>query len=75
MHILLDEVVRHPLPGRPPVVETRVEHPVKAEDLLRSLGLPLGLVGYIVRGDEVLSPDDLVEEGPPISLYGIYDGG
>jgi hypothetical protein len=75
VRILLDEVVSHPLPGRPRVIDTTVEHPVTAEHLLRSAGVSVGLVGYIVRGDSVLSLDDLVEEGEPIALYGIYDGG
>lgn len=75
MRILLDEVVSHPIPGRPREIDAEIELPLPAVELLRAAGIPVGLVGYIVRGNEVLSFEDLVTSDEPLELFGIYDGG
>lgn len=75
MRILLDEVISHPLPQRPREIEVSVELPAEAGQILRSAGVPVGLIGYIVQGSGVLEFGDLVTSSEPLQLYGIYDGG
>ena len=75
IRIILDEVVSYPIPGRPREIESDVELPTTLEEVLRSAGIPVGLVGYVVSGERVLELGENVRGPEPIELYGIYDGG
>jgi hypothetical protein len=53
----------------------RLEQPVTVGSVLQALGVPYGMVGYIVRGGKLLTKDDTLEPPCELKLFGIYSGG